>query len=40
MVHLHIAPQELVRAATVNCARLFMQDHELGRVEVRICLLA
>lgn len=28
--------QELVRAATVNCARLFMQDHELGRVEVRV----
>lgn len=26
--------QELVRAATVNCARLFMQDHELGRVQV------
>lgn len=31
--------QELVRAATVNCARLFMQDHELGRVEVRVFLL-
>ncbi|KAI7840056.1 hypothetical protein COHA_006187 [Chlorella ohadii] len=28
-----LPPVELVRAATVNCARLFMQDHEIGRVE-------
>ena len=27
-------PQDLVRAATVNCARLFMMDDQLGRVQV------
>ena len=27
------APQELLQAATINCAQLFMMDDQLGRVQ-------
>ena len=29
----HAPPQELIQAASINCAQLFMMDDQIGRVQ-------